>query len=179
MRSLRPVTDRPITSSRGREPGGANPPARRIELKVDSHPATLAPVRKAIETFATDNGFDEKSVAEIGLVVNEAMANVIRHAYASQPGRPIAVEAELVPPAEAAGVTAANGETVALRIRLRDWGNGVDPRVAPKRGYVPGEPGGLGLVCLRQLMDHVDFAPQPDGGVLMTMIKSARRGESR
>ena len=52
-----------------------------MELKVDSHPANLAPVRKAIERFATDNGFDEKSVAEVGLVVNEAMANIIRHAY--------------------------------------------------------------------------------------------------
>ena len=159
MRSyVRPVTNRPITSSR-RDSGGASP-ARRIELKVDSHPANLAPVRKAIETFASDSGFDEKSVAEIGLVVNEAMANVIRHAYGNRTDRPIQVTAS------------ADGRQIA--ITLRDWGSGIDPSTLPHRPHDPNTPGGVGLICLRQWMDEVTYAPQPDGGILATLIRQKR-----
>ena len=160
VRSLRPVTDRPITSSRGRESEGATS-QRRIELKVDSHPANLAPVRKAIETFASDSGFDEKSVAEIGLVVNEAMANVIRHAYGNRTDRPIQVTAS------------ADGRQIA--ITLRDWGSGIDPSTLPHRPHDPNTPGGVGLICLRQWMDEVSYVPQSDGGILATMIRRRKR----
>jgi len=46
-------------------------------LKVDSDPANLAAVRKQVEALALAHGFSAKVVAEIGLCVNEAMANVI------------------------------------------------------------------------------------------------------
>jgi serine/threonine-protein kinase RsbW len=134
-------------------------PPQKLELKIDSDPATLASVRKAVETLAENGGFDEKSVGEIGLVVNEAMANIIRHAYQGEPGRPIAVQAECRPDQ--------------ILIRLRDWGSGVNPTSLPLREHDPLTPGGLGLVCLRQLMDEVIFAPQPDG-MLLTMSRRKR-----
>ena len=157
MRAPHTVTDRPITSSRSKP--GQSP--RRIELKVDSHPANLAPVRKAIETFATDNGFDEKSVAEIGLVVNEAMANVIRHAYGNRTDKPIQLTAL--------------SDDRQIVITLRDWGKGVDPMTLPQRPHDPNTPGGVGLICLRQWMDQVTYAPQPDGGILATLIRRKRK----
>jgi len=131
-----------------------------MELKVDSHPANLAPVRKAIERFATDNGFDEKSVAEVGLVVNEAMANIIRHAYGNRTDKPIHVTA--------------SADHRQIVITLRDWGNGVDPTTLPQRPHDPNTPGGVGLICLRQWMDEVTYAPQPDGGILATLIRQKR-----
>ena len=152
---IRPVANRPITSSR-RDPGGVSP-GRRIELKVDSHPANLAAVRKSIESFATDGGFDEKTVAEIGLCVNEAMANVIRHAYANQTDKPILVTA--------------SSDDRQITITLRDWGNGVDPSTLPHRAHDPNTPGGVGLICLRQWMDQVTYAPQPGGGILATLTR--------
>jgi serine/threonine-protein kinase RsbW len=149
---VRIVTDRPITSS-------ANVPAeRRIRLKVQSDPANLAAVRKNIESFATSHGFDEKAVAEIGLCVNEAMANVIRHAYANKTDRPIELAAEM------------NLTGDELVVTIRDWGNGVDPTTLPMRPYDPLEPGGVGLICLKQWMDRVVYTPQPDG-MLTTMIR--------
>jgi serine/threonine-protein kinase RsbW len=148
---LRTVTDRPITTSRS---------PRRIELKVQSDPANLAGVRKAIEAFATDLGFDEKAVAEIGLCVNEAMANVIRHAYANKTDRPVHIIASAEP-------------EQAITITLRDWGNGVDPSTLPQRPHNPLMPGGVGLICLRQWMDQVIYTPQPDG-MLTTLIRRKR-----
>jgi serine/threonine-protein kinase RsbW len=128
-------------------------------LKVASDPANLAGVRKAIETFATETGFDEKAVAEIGLCVNEAMANVIRHAYANRTDRPVHIKAWV--------------DSQQITITLRDWGNGVDPSSLPQRPYNPLTPGGVGLICLRQWMDQVVYTPQPDG-MLTTMVRRRR-----
>src|SRR5947208_16789380 len=72
--------------ARGRSPG--------LLLEVPSDPAALAGVRRAVEAFAARAGFDSKAVGEIGLCVNEAMANVIRHAYRGTGSRPIQVTAD-------------------------------------------------------------------------------------
>ena len=144
------MADHSITSS----------PLPRVELKVDSHPANLAAVRKAIERYATEQGFDERAVAEIGLVVNEAMANIIRHAYAGRTDRPVVVKAET--------------DERQIVITLRDWGNGVDPSKLPRREHDPNTPGGVGLICLRTWMDGVTYTPQPDG-MLMTMVRQKKK----
>jgi serine/threonine-protein kinase RsbW len=136
---------------------------QRLELNVTSDPANLAAVRKEIETFASARGFDERAVAEIGLCVNEAMANVIRHAYRGRHDRPIRVAASLEDAGESIVVT------------MRDWGSGIDPSCLPRRPRDPLRPGGIGLICLGQWMDEVAYAPQPDGGVLATMKRRRSR----
>jgi serine/threonine-protein kinase RsbW len=157
----RPTSSRPAPAA----PGGARPPAsgtRRpagIRLQVDSDPAHLGEVRKQIEAFAAAAGFAERAVADLGLSVNEAMANVIRHAYSGAADRPIVVTADLD-----------NCDAVQVRVKIRDWGNGVNPLDRPPPPFDPTRPGGLGLVCLKQLMDEVVFAPQADG-MLLTMMK--------
>ena len=119
-------------------------------------------VRKAIESYAASHGFDERAVAEIGLCVNEAMANVIRHAYRGRYDRPIHLAARM----DRAG---AGGNGQAIIVTLRDGGGGADPTAPPRREHDPLQPGGIGLICLRQWMDDVTFEPQPGGGVLTTM----------
>ena len=113
-----------------------------------------------MESFAAEAGLDEVGVGELGLLVNEAMANVIRHAYGGQHDKPIEVRADC------------DGRQV--RITLRDWGNGVNPLALPRAERDPLTPGGLGLICLKELTDSVAYAPQPDG-MLLTMTKGRRR----
>src|SRR5258706_8025488 len=79
----------------------------RLDVTVASDPAHLASVRKSVEALATSAGFGEKDVGEIGLCLNEAMANIIRHAYAGRTDRPIQLSA----------LATAEG----LTIELRDW----------------------------------------------------------
>lgn len=141
---------------------------RRVELKIDSHPANLASTRRAIEALGGGCGFEKQAIDDIGLCVNEALANIIRHAYSGATDKPIAIGAECTPDA--------------ITITIRDWGSGIDPQSLPPRNCDPLTPGGLGLVCLRQLMDDVVFTPQPDGGMLLTMSrrkKSIKRRESK
>src|SRR5215212_368596 len=70
-------------------PKPTNPPA--LRLKITSDPATLASTRRAVEMFAAQCGFDETARGEIGLVINEALANVMRHAYQGATDQPIEV----------------------------------------------------------------------------------------
>jgi len=133
-----------------------SPTSRQFELKIQSDPAQLAAVRKAVETYAAAMGFDEKAVGDIGLCANEILANIIRHAYNGDTHRPIHINAQ--------------AEHGRLSIMIRDWGNGVDPMARPQPPYDPLTPGGVGLLCLRELMDEVTFTPQHDG-MLTTMVK--------
>ncbi|HEX8522711.1 MAG TPA: ATP-binding protein [Tepidisphaeraceae bacterium] len=131
---------------------------RHIELKVTSDAANLAAVRKAVETFAATTGLSESAVNDLGLCVNETLANIIRHAYEGRTDGPIELRVE------------AHDDRVLIFIR--DWGSGVDPSSVPQEPYDPLKPGGVGLMCIRQLMDEISYTPQPDG---MLTVMSKRR----
>lgn len=128
-----------------------------LELNFLSDPANVADVRKSIEQFCMDAGLDEDAGHEVGLVVNEALANVIRHAYLGKNDQPVTVRAEKTKPG--------------VRITIRDWGNGVNPSAVPWHKHDPQQPGGLGLMCMSKLMDGVTYHPQPDG-MLLEMQRS-------
>ena len=128
--------------------------APRLRLNVTSDPANLATVRRACEQFCLDCGLDATAAGEVGLCVNEAMANVTRHAYGGATDRPVAVSGWC--------------DRGTVHITIRDWGTGVVP---PPPVYDPKTPGGLGMVCLRKLMDECVYTPQPDG-MLLTLSRS-------
>jgi serine/threonine-protein kinase RsbW len=129
---------------------------RAISLTISSDPEQLAPVRHAVEKLASDLGFDSDAIAKIGLCVNEALANVIRHAYHGSTDQPMQINAEPT--------------NVGLKIIIRDWGDGVNPDTLPPKPHDPLKPGGLGLICMREMMDEVIFEPQ-DKGMQLTMNK--------
>lgn len=137
---------------------GVKPPTR-IELKITSDPANLADVRRKVESFCQQQGLDEIARGEVGLCVNEAMANVTRHAYQGAIDRPVVVTAE----------TIKDG----VQVSIRDWGNGFNPATVQPRPHDPMKPGGVGLICLRKMMDETVYEPQPDG-MLLRMIKYNR-----
>jgi anti-sigma regulatory factor (Ser/Thr protein kinase) len=129
----------------------------KLELEFTSHSANVSAVRKSIEKFSLDAGLDQPAAEEIGLVVNEALANIIRHAYDNAEDKPIDVTALR----KGKGVT----------ISIRDWGKGVDPSPMVERERDLMTPGGLGLMCMQKLMDDVKYEPQTDG-MLLTMTRT-------
>ena len=88
--------------------------------------------------------------------LHKGIAAVERHAYGGRKDRPILI-------------TAATDERE-LTVRVRDWGNGVDPTTIPHEPYNPLTPGGVGLICLSELLDRMVYEPQPDG-MLATLVK--------
>lgn len=132
---------------------------RFVELNFNSDPANLAAARRAVEAFCEKAGFGERASGQVGMCVNEAVANVMRHAYDGATDRPILLRVEC------------QGDQ--LRVSIRDWGNGVNPLELPRRRRDPLRPGGVGLICLRQLMDEVVFERQSDG-MLLTMTRQRK-----
>ena len=132
-----------------------------MKLRVTSDPAFLAPVRRSVEHFSGQAGLDVKAAGELGLCVNEAMANVTRHAYGGATDKPVEVDVDF------------DGE--AVRVRLRDWGHGHEPPTEPK--HDPLKPGGIGLVCLKQLLDGFEFTKLPDG-MRLTMKRNLNHGRA-
>jgi anti-sigma regulatory factor (Ser/Thr protein kinase) len=128
-----------------------------LKLKMLSDPANLAGVRQAVERLCADNGVSKQACDDIGLCVNEALANVIRHAYGGATDKPIEIFAQT--------------SEDQVRIGIRDWGNGAVPAEMPMHKPDPMTPGGLGMICLGRMMDQVTFSPQPDGGILLEMIR--------
>jgi len=145
----------PDSGSRDASSGRGCP--RAIAFDVTSEAKQIAGVRKAVEAFALSAGLAPGAIADLGLVVNEALANVIRHAYQGRAGKPISVSVDC--------------DSSQVTVRIRDWGNGVNPAALPPRPHDPATPGGLGLICLRTLMDRAEFTPQPDG-MLLTISKN-------
>lgn len=141
------------------QPAPTSSPPPRVELTIPSDPAAIAPARRAVEELGAALGMSDRAVGDVGLCVNEALANVIRHAYQNVRGRPIAV--------------AADCRDGALVVTIRDWGNGVDPSTLPPRPYDALEPGGLGLICLRRMMTRVEYVPQADG-MLLVMTRNVK-----
>ncbi|MBC8108831.1 MAG: ATP-binding protein [Anaerolineae bacterium] len=135
----------------------------KLTINLSTDPTLLGSARTAIEKLAATHKFDAQSCEEIGLVVNEALANVIRHAYGVGTDGPIQID-----------VIVLDGE---LTIKMRDWGKGVNPdKLPPSPASIdPLKPGGLGLMCMRRMMDSVVFEPQPDGMLLTMKRKRAVR----
>jgi anti-sigma regulatory factor (Ser/Thr protein kinase) len=137
-------------------PASHNLSGASLELKIVSDPANLAPARKTIEAFCRDHGLSDKAADDMGLSFNEAMANIIRHAYDGRHDQPV--------------LAVATDMGDAVRLTLRDWGNGVRPEPKAADSKDPMVPGGLGLICMRQSLDEIRFDPQPDG-MLATLLK--------
>lgn len=145
-----------------RDPDSTDTPGA-LAIRATSSTEEIASVRRQIEAFVSSHGFDERSVGEVGLCVNEALANIIRHAYRGRQGEPIEVTASVV-----------DDE---LEIALRDWGAGIQPGPLPEHKVDPMNPGGLGLICLGRMMDRVTFTPQNPGMLLEMSKKRSKQTE--
>jgi anti-sigma regulatory factor (Ser/Thr protein kinase) len=144
----------------------------RMELRMTSHTAVLRPARLALEEFGRQAGLPADQADMIGLALNEALANVIRHAYGNAKDQPIVVTFD----------RHVDGDKEEIVVQIRDWAKPVDPAKLPETKPVAAntdlesiKPGGLGLLCMRKLMDEVRFEPQPDG-TMLTMIKRVAIG---
>ena len=137
------------------------PPDKPVRLHLLSLPAHLPVVRGAIEKICELLGFDSDSVGGIVLSVDEAMTNIIRHAYDGAGDKPIEVELAVLGRSEPEG----------LKISLRDYGRVVDPATIKSRDLKDVRPGGLGVHIMTECMDVVDYSPAEGGGTLLTMIK--------
>jgi len=122
-----------------------------IHLKVamPSDPRYLPVVRGALGPLAAAMGWPEADCLQITLAIDEALTNVIRHAYHNRRDGPIELEC------------VENGE--GLEITLLDQGDAPDPAKICARQLGGIEPGGMGTHIIRKVMDHVCYEIAPQG----------------
>ena len=114
-----------------------------MELILSSDPRWLRVVRAMMQEVSRQAGFSEPERWDIALAVDEALANVIKHAYKGDPNGVVSLTCA--------------AEDGRVEIVLRDQGEAIDPaRLEPPP---PDEirPGGRGVFLMRSTMDEVEF----------------------
>ena len=122
-----------------------------LRMELRSNPETLCAVRGAVAQLTERLGFSETECRAVVLGVDEALTNIIRHAYAGHPDRPIEVLFRRI----LASSCGKSGE--ALEIVLVDSGKNVDRAKLCGRALEDVKPGGLGLHFIRESMDALEF----------------------
>jgi anti-sigma regulatory factor (Ser/Thr protein kinase) len=124
---------------------------RRLRMKfaMPSDARYLPVVRGAIGPLAAVIGWDETECGAIALAVDEALANIIRHAYHSRADGLIELECR----------ESAEG----LEITLLDNGDAPDRSKICARELGCDRPGGLGTHIIKQVMDSVSYEASPEG----------------
>src|SRR5438093_5267379 len=122
---------------------GDKPRPMHIKFAMPSDPRYLCVVRGAIGPLAAAIGWDESECRAITLAIDEALANVIRHAYHNRADGLIELECR----------ESADG----LEITVLDNGEGPDRSKICAREIGCDQPGGLGTDIIKNVMDKVSY----------------------
>jgi serine/threonine-protein kinase RsbW len=127
---------------------------KRFELNASSE--VLSPLRKELRQILNHAGWEKKTTEEILLAVDEALTNIIRHAYQGGAGK-ITVS-----------VTVADDR---IEIVLEDQGEQFDPTQLPPPELPRLKPGGLGVHFIKMIMDQVIYEGLNPVGNRLRLIK--------
>jgi len=146
---LRPVARRAPRRSNVGE--GAAPAPRSVKaslrLSIPSQTSFLGVVREITKKMAESAGFSAGTADRLALAVDEAVTNVIEHAYHGAADREVELRIE------------DRGDE--FRVEVVDSGASVDPRAVPRvdlpRYVSERRTGGLGVHLMEKIMDSVTF----------------------
>ena len=141
-----------------------------LKLEFPSNPELLCAVRGAMERLTEKMGFSERECRSVTRAVDEAVTNIIRHAYRGQPNHPIVLTCYRLP--KEVGSELAQG----MEIVLEDQGEPPDPGRLRGRSLDEIKPGGLGLHYIRESMDVAEFSSS--GGTNQLRLVRCLRSEN-
>lgn len=131
-------------------------------LVIMSEAKHLPKVRQAVEAIGGLAGFCPKDCHAMALAVDEALANVIKHAYGGARDKTIEIDIQQLNQKD---------KSSGVEIRIRDYGKTVEPSKIKSRELTDVRPGGLGVHIMKKIMDQVIYECPPDGGTRLRMIK--------
>jgi serine/threonine-protein kinase RsbW len=121
----------------------------------------LAIICEFVHQAAVDAGLNDKAVYEVETAVDEAVCNIIDHAYGGEGDGKVECSYEI--------------SDAGLIIHLRDFGKSFNPAKVKhpnlKAPLGKRKDRGLGLYMMRQWMDEVRFEFSQSAGNLLTMVK--------
>jgi len=135
-------------------------------LEITSDLKELGRVRSFARDFCCkidDPVLNDSRLNLLELAVTEVVANIIKHAYKGQSGKPIQVNAQIM------------GDEVIFE--FFNWGKGFDPESIPKPVFDGSCDGGFGLHIIQNAVDEVIYS-QDDGGKNRACLKIKLSGGS-
>lgn len=139
---------------------GDIPRLMRITFSMPSDPRYLCAVRGAIGPLAAAIGWNESDCRAIVLAVDEALANIIRHAYHGRTDGLMELECREIPDG--------------LEITLLDNGDAPDRSKICAREVGSDQPGGLGTHIIKEVMDEFSYQTSSEGNRFVA-IKRLRK----
>ena len=139
---------------------GDTPRQMQIKFSMPSDPRYLCAVRGAIGPLAAAIGWNESECRAIVLAVDEALANIIRHAYHDRTDGLMELECREIPDG--------------LEITLLDNGDAPDRSKICAREVGSDQPGGLGTHIIKEVMDEFSYQASPEGNRFVA-IKHLRK----
>ncbi len=134
-----------------------------LEIRLTSDPRWLQVLRAAVGQVGHLAGLTPQAADHLKLAVDEACANIIRHAYEGQRGRPIVATFSLHPDR--------------LEVCLRDFGKKVPPDSIRPLTLDSSRVGGLGVRLMHECMDEVVYEPADGEGMVLRLVKYLRGAE--
>jgi serine/threonine-protein kinase RsbW len=161
-------------NGKGRSPFKRFRGALLLKLEMQSDPEVLCLVRASLERAAEALHFRAADRRAIVRSVDEALTNVMRHAYGGKGGLPIAITFRRLQ-----GPNHPN-DSAGIEVVLEDQGIAADPSKLSGRPLDQIRPGGLGLHFMRQSMDKIEFS-RKHGTNQLRMVKylASRKTEPR
>jgi len=137
-----------------------------FEITCPAVSEALGTLRHLIVGVAQDSGFDEEHVEQIEMAVDEACANVVKHAYSDRTHQTPKLLMRIVISRDS------------LKITVTDKGVGLANMpigASSVKEYLDrGAQGGLGLYIIRNFMDEVEYDSPPQAGTTLHMTKYRR-----
>lgn len=128
-----------------------------LSLSLPRDRVSIPVCRHLCGTALRDLGAEEGDIADIGLAVTEACANVLLH---SGPGDAYDVRITIEPES--------------CTVRVLDKGAGFDAGGHESRTVAPEAEGGRGLHLMRELTDRIEFVSKPNDGTVVHLKKRLR-----
>jgi serine/threonine-protein kinase RsbW len=123
-----------------------------LRLELPSNPEIMSVVRGAVTCLAANLGFPDAESRALTRAVDEALANVIRHAYGNRPGQPIELLCRTI------NEPIGDKQGPALEIVLIDRGVSVTRKKFCGRPLDEVRPGGLGMHFIQSGVDVVQYS---------------------
>jgi serine/threonine-protein kinase RsbW len=137
-----------------------------LKFTIDSRLGNIGLVGLAVQALCSYVGFSEVEAYQTQLCVVEAVTNVVKHAYGSQPGHEVGVEVALHPDR--------------ISFRIMDTGQTMSSVSREKMDFDPDDlatipEGGMGLYIVQTVMDEMAYQTV-EGTNIFTITKYLPRG---
>jgi len=138
-----------------------------MRLELPSDPNLLCAVRGAVERLTESFGFSPEDCRAVIRAVDEALTNIIRHAYGGRPDQPIEMSFRSI------RRQPDSNDAEGIEILLCDRGPAIKPEQLCVRALEEVKPGGLGLHFIQQSMDIVEYK-RTNGTNCLRLVKYIR-----